>query len=278
MVIQEKSFHKQSMSIEIFGVIILGGIISPVLNRCIQRMPDDLPLSTESKCPSCNYSFSPISSLPIYGYIAHKHCPHCEETLSPQPILVDILAITATIAVLLWRPLSPQVVIDLVYIYALIVITMIDWNTMTIEPRVIVFIICFRIIWLGIFEQSFLFTAITGMLIGAGMFYFIAFFYETLRRRQGLGDGDAAVLGMIGLWVGWQGLGPVILVSSISGTIVGVIILLLTKQSLATTRIPFAPFLCLGGLSIYILQNMQSMLYGLSPFWTNILSILLLIK
>jgi len=85
--------------------------------------------------------------------------------------------------------------------------------------------------------------------------------YETFRHRQGLGEGDAAVLGLIGMWVGWQGLGSVLLISALSGILIGGISLLRQRQSnqnipeLLQTQIPFAPFLCIGGLLVYFLQE-----------------------
>ena len=104
-------------------------------------------------------------------------------------------------------------------------------------------------------------NSLTGLLAGAGILYLIGFLYETFRHRQGLGEGDAAVLGLIGMWVGWQGLGSVLLISALSGILIGGISLLRQRQSnqnipeLLQTQIPFAPFLCIGGLIVYFLQE-----------------------
>jgi len=103
--------------------------------------------------------------------------------------------------------------------------------------------------------------SLAGLLIGAGLLYLIGFLYETFRHRQGLGEGDAAVLGLIGMWVGWQGLGTVLLIAALSGILIGGISLLRQKKAnqnipdLLQTQIPFAPFLCLGGLIVYFLQE-----------------------
>ena len=228
------------------------------VNRCIQRMPDDLPLTPPLQCTHCQQPFPLRAHFPLLGYfLSDGHCSHCQHPISLQPLIVDLLVIGSTLAVGLWRPL-PQGVIDLLFIYTLILITMIDWNTLSIEPRVIVIIISVRLSWLILFERDFFVRAIIGLLVGAGAFYFIGFFYETLRRRQGLGDGDAAVLGLIGLWVGWASLHWVVLIAALSGILIGVTRLIAQKQSIADTPIPFAPFLCLGGGIVYFLQNLIS--------------------
>ena len=70
---------------------------------------------------------------------------------------------------------------------------------------------------------------------------------------MGLGDGDAALLGLIGAFVGWQGLLPVVILSAAGGIIAGAPALLLLRKPL-DTPLPFAPFLCGGGLTVYLLQ------------------------
>ena len=98
-------------------------------------------------------------------------------------------------------------------------------------------------------------------MIGAGLLFFVGFLYETFRHRQGLGEGDAAVLGLIGMWVGWQGLGAVLLVATTTGIIFGGITLFKNRETnqgfttLLQTQIPFAPYLCLAGITVYLLQE-----------------------
>ena len=105
------------------------------------------------------------------------------------------------------------------------------------------------------------FNSISGLLIGAGILFFVGFLYETFRHRQGLGEGDAAVLGLIGMWVGWQGLGAVLLIAAVNGIIIGGITLLKNREknqeftTLLQTQIPFAPYLCLAGITVYLIQE-----------------------
>ncbi|HBL55305.1 MAG TPA: prepilin peptidase [Candidatus Lambdaproteobacteria bacterium] len=165
----------------------------------------------------------------------------------------------ATLSV--WRQWSPELLNDLVLVTALVGIAWIDRKTLLIEGRMVALALALRLLWLAFFAPQEILNSLSGMLIGGGILYFTGFLYETFRHRQGLGEGDAAVLGLIGLWVGWQGLGAVLLIAALNGIIIGGISLLTQRKTnqnfsdLLQTQIPFAPFLCLGGLIVYFLQE-----------------------
>ena len=160
-----------------------------------------------------------------------------------------------------WRKLSPYFLNDLLLVSSLTVITHIDLKTMYIEGRTIAFAIIMRLVWIIYFEPQEMFNYLSGLFFGAGLLYLVSFFYQTLRNTQGLGDGDAAVLGLIGLWLGWKSMWTVLLIAAISGIIISVFNLFLKKKkhqnisSILKTKIAFAPFLCFGGLLLYFLKE-----------------------
>ena len=69
------------------------------------------------------------------------------------------------------------------------------------------------------------------------------------------------MLGLIGMWVGWQGLGAVLLIAAVTGIIFGGLTLLKNREknqkltTLLQTQIPFAPYLCLAGITVYLIQE-----------------------
>jgi prepilin signal peptidase PulO-like enzyme (type II secretory pathway) len=86
--------------------------------------------------------------------------------------------------------------------------------------------------------------AVAGFAILAGF----AALYERVRGREGLGRGDAKLLGALGAWVGWQGLSSVVLIGAGAG--VGAVLL----SGLLSRRLPrgesslaLGPYLALGG-------------------------------
>ncbi len=81
--------------------------------------------------------------------------------------------------------------------------------------------------------------------------------YGALRNRQGLGQGDAAVLGLIGAFVGWEGVFAVVGLSALLGLLVGVPWMVVGRRGLAAP-LPFVPFLGLAGLGVYISRALAS--------------------
>ena len=95
-----------------------------------------------------------------------------------------------------WRQWNPELLNDLILITALVGIAWIDRKTLLIEGRLIALAMGLRLLWLSFFAPQEMLNSLTGLLIGAGILYFIGFLYETFRHRQGLGEGDAALLGV----------------------------------------------------------------------------------
>ena len=194
-----------------------------------------------------------------FNHITKKNSSNNSTFIKRIPIYVVISIAIALI--FLWRQWHPELLSDVILFSALFVVAWIDKKTLLIEGRIITLAMILRLLWLSYFEDYKIYTAISGLILGAGMLYLVSFFYETFRHRQGLGEGDAAVLGLIGMWVGWQKLGLVLLIAAISGILIGGIALIRQRSTnqkivdILQKKIPFAPFLCAGGLIVYFLQE-----------------------
>jgi leader peptidase (prepilin peptidase)/N-methyltransferase len=88
------------------------------------------------------------------------------------------------------------------------------------------------------------------------VFYFFAWAYWRLTGRHGLGGGDIKLLGMLGAFLGPQGVFTTILLSSVLGSLFGVAWALGTRKGdLMKSSLPFGPFLVVGGLYYYLLGD-----------------------
>lgn len=141
----------------------------------------------------------------------------------------------------------------LLLFFLLYALAVLDLLTLTVEAPVLIAGLVLRLgaVLLAAREQAP--AMLGGALAGAGLFYLIGFIYEAVRDRQGLGEGDPAVLALVGAFVGWQGVVPVVLLSTALGLAVGFPMLLLFGRPL-NTPLPFVPFLCAGGLAVYLAQ------------------------
>ena len=134
-------------------------------------------------------------------------------------------------------------------------LALLDLLTQLLESPLIIAGLALRLGALALLKHEDLVEAVTGMLVGAGALYLVGFIYEALRGRQGLGDGDPALMALIGAFVGWRNLAAVLLIAAALGLLVGYPLLRL-RGAAFSTPIPFAPFLCLGGFVIYLMARM----------------------
>ena len=87
---------------------------------------------------------------------------------------------------------------------------------------------------------------LAGALIGFGGLYGIGWIYKHLRGREGLGLGDAKLMAAAGAWVGWAGLGSVLLWAALPALVAAVIWGRMRGTLSATMAVPFGTFLAFG--------------------------------
>ncbi len=80
----------------------------------------------------------------------------------------------------------------------------------------------------------------------------MAWLYRRIRRRRGIGLGDAKLLAAIGAWVTWTGLPTVLLYAAVSGLVYAAAARLAGHRLGAASPIPFGPHLCLGGWLVWL--------------------------
>ena len=77
---------------------------------------------------------------------------------------------------------------------------------MWIDYRIVILTLSLHFTILFLNEPGSVLGAVYGALLGAGGLYLLGVLYEALRGRAGLGDGDPAVMALIGAWTGPEGL------------------------------------------------------------------------
>ena len=233
---------------------LFGAIVGSFLNVVILRLPkeDASIVFPASHCPKCETPLSWYENIPVLSYIVQLgKCRHCRTSISLQYPVVELL--TAIMAAALVHKFGVTLASAgyFIFVASLIVIIFID-----IHLQIIPDVISLPGILLG-FLFSFInpyvdwLDSLIGIFAGGGLLYLVAFTYFVLRKKDGMGGGDIKLLAMLGAFLGWQSLPFIIFSSSLTGSIVGILFLTLQKKD-AQTRIPFGPFLSLGGL-VYLL-------------------------
>jgi leader peptidase (prepilin peptidase)/N-methyltransferase len=247
-------------------VFIFGAIIGSFLNVCIYRIPaGQSVVSPASRCPQCGAAIRWYQNFPILSYLVLRgQCAKCGSRISPRYPLVE--ALTALLFVCVWQAFGWQIATPLywVFVAALVAITFIDLDHQIIPdvislPGMIVgFLTALAIPWLS-WSDSLL-----GLLLGGGSLFLVAEIYHRLTGQEGMGGGDVKLLAMIGAFLGWKAILPVIFLGSLAGSLVGVP-LMIAKRSDGKLAIPFGPFLVLGAI-IVLLWGRQLLVWYLGFF------------
>ena len=225
--------------------------IGSFLNVCIYRLPESKSIADppRSICPSCKSHIRFYDNMPVLSYIWLKgRCRNCNAPISFRYPLVELMNGIVAVALLFKFGLSVESFVYFVFISSLIVITFID-----LDHQIIPDIITLPGIPMGLIA-SFALPTITlkasalGLLIGGGSLWFVAWAYNLIAHRDGMGGGDIKLLAMMGTIIGWKGVIFTIFASSVIGSCVGITMMLIKNKNMKFA-IPFGPFLSIGAIA-----------------------------
>jgi leader peptidase (prepilin peptidase) / N-methyltransferase len=91
-----------------------------------------------------------------------------------------------------------------------------------------------------------------GCIAGFAIFVLIGEAYRRLRRRDGLGFGDAKLMAALGAWLGWPGLPSVVLIAALSGLSLVMIEAALGRGVVLDRPLPFGAYLSLGAWLVWL--------------------------
>lgn len=232
-------------------VVLLGLMLGSFILAMAMRLQSNTSLWIRSRCDHCSHTIGWLGLMPIAGYLLQKgKCSFCGQIISPIYPLVEI--INALMVWLIWSKtgLGADFVHWALVFEILFLAAVIDFQSRRIYPQPVVIGLVLQAAWLIFFERSQVLNAIFGLFLGAGIFHWVSYLYLVLRKKEGLGAGDATLLGLIGFCFGWQTLFPVIFWSSVLGILGGGLTLLSQRRSLKQ-EIAFGPWIILAAFLVW---------------------------
>ena len=241
-------------------VIILGGLWGSFANVCIYRLPlDKGVVSGRSYCPKCKKQITWKDNIPIISYLLLSgKCRKCKKPISSQYALVEFLSILFFTIIYFLYGITLTTLLLMILSLSFIIIFFIDLKHFIIPNE-----ITFSMMALG-FLKSFdpnlnlLFpnyiNSLIGGLLGYGIIWSIIYFYKQVRKKEGMGLGDAKLFGVIGFWFGWIAIPFVIFLSSVIA-LLSVVPSLLKNSRTMSSQIPFGPYIIIGTLIYLFFEN-----------------------
>src|SRR5919198_4482472 len=224
----------------------LGGlIIGSFLNVVAYRLPRGESLAhPPSRCPSCGVPVKPYDNIPVVSWLLLRgRCRNCKAPISWRYPLVEAGTGLLCALVVVAKGADEDAILGLVLVLLLVPITLIDLDHQIIPnrityPGVVVGIVIVALTGLSSLDENLIAAA------AAGGFLFVAWFL----RPGGMGLGDVKLAFMLGVYLG-RAVAPAMFVALIPGSLIGAAIM--ARYGAAKGRkmkIPFGPYLALGGI------------------------------
>ena len=245
---------------------LFGAVVGSFLNVCIFRIPkSESVVFPPSHCNRCDYLIRWYDNIPILSYLAlHGKCRRCGAPISLQYPLVEFINGALTLA--LFLRFGPSLAFAVLFLFcsALVVVTFID-----LEHQIIPDSITLPGIVVG-FIASFFFpghgwlNSLIGMVAGGGSLLLIAYGYQAIAKKDGMGGGDIKLLAAASLWAGPDFIAPFLFITAVAGgllgaTIAGVTFLRDRKQEnkipLAKIPLPYGIAIAVGGICLLLLLS-----------------------
>ena len=245
----------------------MGGLWGSFANVCIHRLPlDKGVVSGRSYCPKCKKKISWKDNIPIISYLLLSgKCRKCKKPISSRYALVEFLSILSFVTIYFLYGITLTTLLLMILSLSLIIIFFIDLKHYIIPNE-----ITFPMMALG-FVKSFdpnldymfpnYVNSLIGGLFGYGIIWSIIYFYKQIRKKEGMGLGDAKLFAVVGFWFGWLAIPFVIFLSSVTA-LISVVPSLLKNSKSMSSQIPFGPYIIIGTLLYLIFENnLNSFIY-----------------
>ncbi len=229
---------------------IFGMVIGSFLNVCIYRLPVSRSIvRPRSQCPQCGHPIRAFDNIPVLSYLVLRgRCRDCGARIPLRYPLVEALSGAFAAMAVARFGFGWQAALMFALIAALLVITFIDLDHRIIPDAItlpgipIGLAASFGPGWISPSES------LIGILAGGGSLFLVAWGYQLITQREGMGGGDIKLLAMIGAFMGWKGVLFTIFVASLTGTLAGMA-LICRRRGDMKLAVPFGPFLAVGAIA-----------------------------
>jgi leader peptidase (prepilin peptidase) / N-methyltransferase len=237
-------------------IFICGACIGSFLNVCIYRIPLEISVITpRSHCAACGSPILAHHNIPILSWFMLRGRSSCCQTRIDARYAV-VEALTGALFVLLWHRFPPQIfAVYALMSCGLIIASCIDIDHFMIPDRFTIWgcipgLLCSALVpvihgktdW-----QSGFNTGLWGAFVGGVILFIVSKVGAFVFKKEALGLGDVKFLAAMGSFLSWPSTLYILAVSSIIGSVFGILVLVRKERSWGT-RMPYGPFLAVAAL------------------------------
>ena len=243
--------------VEIFAVLS-GFLIGSAIDAAADRFERSEPwLTRRPHCRACDRVLRGYELVLVISWLFLRgRCRTCDAPFGESAPATGIAgALVALAAVLLAPAHMPYgLVFSLVFGWLLLLLAAIDRRTFLLPDGLNAALLAAGAVMVAVVKPLDWPLHVAGAAAGYGLLWLVEVVYRRVRGIDGLGRGDAKLLGAIGGWVGLAGIPPVLLIASLSAILATLATALVRGKSVSgQTAIAFGPWIALGGYVVWLL-------------------------
>lgn len=241
------------VTLEAVVLLLIAPFVGSFLGSVVVRLPEGRSLVLgRSACPRCAHVLAARDLVPIASWLMQgAHCRYCGGRIALFYPAIEIGALVVAIWSLMVLP-GWMAAAACTFGWMLLALAIIDQRHFLLPDAIVVPLAALGLVVTWHVEPALVPAHLIGLLAGYLGTEAIKRTYRSLRGREGLGHGDAKLLGAIGAWVGWQGLPTVLLYAALAGLLVNFVADWHRRDLRFETAIPFGPALCVGAWLVWL--------------------------
>jgi leader peptidase (prepilin peptidase)/N-methyltransferase len=228
--------------------------VGSFLGVVVRRLPEGRAIVwSRSQCEACGAVLGPRELVPLISWLAARgRCGRCGHPLGWFYPGIELAALLVA-AVALGVDGMPRVWLDCLFGWWLLTLGWIDLRRGVLPDLLTLPLIVAGLAAATLFDREALLDRALGAALGYLALRAIAAAYRALRGFEGLGGGDAKLLGAAGAWVGVSAVPQVILAAALAALVTVGALRLCGVRLHAHSALPFGPFLALAIWAVWLI-------------------------
>lgn len=199
-----------------------------------------------SRCSNCGHQIRWYENIPVLSWIGLRgRCAQCRTPIGLRYPFVEVMAGLASLAIFWKFGTNPYYLIAaLGFTWVLIALIGIDFDHQLLPDRLTIPLAMAGLAVSALGGPIDPVSAIWGLLAGFLSLWLVYIIFKIVTGKEGMGYGDFKLLAALGAWLGVSQLPIVILLSSVVGTVVGLLLMMREGRS---QHFAFGPYLAIAG-------------------------------
>jgi leader peptidase (prepilin peptidase) / N-methyltransferase len=254
----------------VIAIVILGLVFGSFLNVCIARLPrHESIVRPRSRCPRCGGAIAAWDNIPVLSYmLLGGRCRACRNPISWRYPAIELLLPILWLLCWVEFGLTIRGVGMAVLCFLLLGLAVMDAETMRLPDAFTLPGIVLGIVYSGAICDKWAHCAALSLgwaATFAGLMLAIAGIYWLLRRRAGMGIGDAKLMALVAAWLGPSQGALVLFLGVVVAAIYALVLSAARRRMEGSVALPFGAFLSVAG--IYALFVGQRIIYWYLGFF-----------